>query len=345
MRQISQDQNNLNQLSSEKNLQSPEQSRIKSMKTPTTVVGKKEEDEDLAFEQTKNSRFKQQRLPAWRPVPTIMDVVISFIVFGIIFIILGIILLIYSNKVHSISKSYENCGDINTNCEITIDVDQDIDKPVFVYYQLIGFYQNSRRYVKSKNIDQLLGESDGSDGCDPAKKNSEMSLSTEVSINEKPLTDSNIAIPCGLLAKTFFNDSFTFSIGDEAITVDDSDIAFEKDRKLYSKNKYPDLQWLDITDQHFLVWMRPSGLPDPKKLWGQIDRNLKKGEKIKVSIANNYDVSAYSGKKKIILSNANAFGGKNNFLSISYIVVGCLGIVCAAIFAIGYKLKLEKENQ
>ena len=31
-------------------------------------------DEDLEYEQIKNSRFKQQRLPAWRPVPTILSI-------------------------------------------------------------------------------------------------------------------------------------------------------------------------------------------------------------------------------------------------------------------------------
>jgi hypothetical protein len=30
--------------------------------------------------------------------------------------------------------------------------------PVFFYYQLDNFYQNHRRYVKSKNYKQLMGE-------------------------------------------------------------------------------------------------------------------------------------------------------------------------------------------
>ena len=45
--------------------------------------------------------------------------------------------------------------------------------------------------------------------------------------------------------------------------------------------------------------MRPSGLPNPRKLWGKIDRDLKKGESIDVDITSNYNVSAYDGKKKL----------------------------------------------
>ena len=36
-------------------------------------------DEDLLYENIKNSRFKQQRLPAWRPVPTILSIILLFL--------------------------------------------------------------------------------------------------------------------------------------------------------------------------------------------------------------------------------------------------------------------------
>ena len=90
--------------------------------------------------------------------------------------------------------------------------------------------------------------------------------------------------------------------------------------------------------------MRPSGLPNPKKLWGRINRDLKNGDLITIDIQSNYNVSIYEGKKKIVLSNATKFGGKNKFLGISYIVVGVLSILCAIIFPIGYKFQQEKEK-
>ena len=325
-----------------KNLQPEPQPKLKKIKTRTTIVEQRE-DEDLVYEKIKDSRFKQQRLPAWRPVPTIMSIVIVFSVFGIIFIILGIVLLVYSNKVHSVELIYTDCTPDGSICTKNLNIDKDIDKPVFVYYQLDGFFQNSRRYVKSKNIDQLRGKTDSTDDCEPAETNAQMGVTK--ALDGSNLTAGANAIPCGLMAKTFFNDTYSFKIDNNIINVDDSDIAFDKDKDLFKENKYISRQWQDLTDQHFLVWMRPSGLPNPRKLWGKIDRDLKKGENLVVDITSNYNVSAYEGKKKIILSNATVFGGKNKFLGISYIIVGCLSLLCAIIFPIGYKFQLEKEKE
>ena len=168
--------------------------------------------------------------------------------------------------------------------------------------------------------------------------------SNKKALDGSDLDDNSFAVPCGLMAKTFFNDTFTFKIGNENLEVDETNIAFEKDKKLFDKNPDKSKQWIDMTDEHFLVWMRPSGLPNPKKLWGRINRDLKKGEIIDVTINNLYDVSYYSGKKKIVLSNATKFGGKNKFLGISYIVVGSLSILCAILFPIGYKFQMQKEK-
>lgn len=48
-------------------------------------------------EKLKKSRFKQQTLPAWRPIPSFKSTMITFTIFGIIFLALGIVLYIMSN--------------------------------------------------------------------------------------------------------------------------------------------------------------------------------------------------------------------------------------------------------
>ena len=217
-----------------------------------------------------------------------------------------------------------------------------------MYYQLDGFFQNSRRYLKSKETDQLTGDDiKAHDNCEPAETNKEMGFSsTQKALDGNTVLNQNdIAVPCGLVAKTFFNDRFTFKIGSENLVVDETNIAFGKDKKLYDKNPDPSKQWIDMTNEHFLVWMRPSGLPNPRKLWGRINRDLKKGEVIDITIANKYNVNNYKGKKKIVLSNATRFGGKNKFLGVSYIVVGALSILCAILFPIGYQFQLKKEKE
>ena len=307
------------------------------------------EDQDEVYERLKASKFKQQKLPAWRPVPTITSTTITFVSFGIIFIIIGIIILVYSNKIHEVSIRYDTlCTSINTKCEATIKIDKKIEKDVMVYYQINNFYQNHRRYVKSKSDDQLKGKTvslksiKDSGDCDPVITNSEMDVSE--SITGKTLDPNDVAVPCGLIAKSFFRD--TFSLKDDKnneIEIDSNDIAWKADRELKYKNGDKDKQWIDMTDEHFIVWMRPSGLPNFRKLWGRIHKDLEPG-KYKLTIVNQFDVASFSGQKHFVLSNVNAFGGKNTFLAVSYIVVGVICIILAIVFLIGYNIHQKKQK-
>ena len=47
----------------------------------------------------KESKFKQQTLPAWRPVPTAMSTMITFTAFAIFFLGIGVLLFIMSGKI------------------------------------------------------------------------------------------------------------------------------------------------------------------------------------------------------------------------------------------------------
>ena len=314
------------------------------------------ENQDKVYERLKNSKFKQQKLPGWRPVPTIASTTIIFICFGVIFILLGSLILIFSNKIIEIQKQYYNspqCKDSKI-CNISLEIEQDMDKTIMIYYQLNGFYQNHRRYVKSKSDVQLNGktmtleEMRKSQDCDPVITNEEMGFTKGAkSITGTELNMKELAVPCGLIAKSFFNDVFKdWKVDGENITVNEKDIAWSADKELKYKNT-DDLskQWIDITDEHFIVWMRPAGLPNFRKLWGRIeDVDLKKGQIVTLTIENNFDVTKFDGKKFLILSTVNVFGGKNTFLGISYIVLGAICIVLAIVFIIGYNVHQKKEK-
>ena len=47
----------------------------------------------------KASKFKQQELPAWRPVPSFGSTMIIFGIFGVIFLALGVTLYVKSDKI------------------------------------------------------------------------------------------------------------------------------------------------------------------------------------------------------------------------------------------------------
>ena len=293
-------------------------------------MANREEAENEEYEKLKNSKFKQQKLPGWRPVPTITSTTIIFFCFGAVFIVLGIIILVFSNKIEEVSYRYDNdekCKN-QPQCTITLNIKNKMERNIMIYYQLNGFYQNHRRYVKSKSDEQLNGkvfsveEMRNSQDCDPAVTNAEMNKtkSCDPAVNLDP---KEIAIPCGLIAKSYFNDKFTnWKINGESFSPDEKDIAWKADKELKYKNIDLKKQWIDMTDEHFIVWMRPAGLPNFRKLWGRIkDRDLEENSKVEVTIENNFDVSAFNGKKFLILSTVNAFGGKNSFLGISYIVL------------------------
>jgi hypothetical protein len=55
-----------------------------------------------------NSRFKQQTLPGWRPVPTFWSSLIVFLVIGISFVTFGIVLLCLSADIKEASVIYHN---------------------------------------------------------------------------------------------------------------------------------------------------------------------------------------------------------------------------------------------
>ena len=85
-----------------------------------------------------------------------------------------------------------------------------------------------------------------------------------------------------------------------------------------------------------MVWMRPAAIPDFRKPWGIIERDLIKGDYV-VTITNNYPVKSFEGKKYFIISTVNGLGGKNYFLAILYFIMGGISIVSGILFYIGYK--------
>lgn len=70
-----------------------------------------------------------------------------------------------------------------------------------MYYGLSNFYQNHRRYVKSRDDHQLLGAlGDVSNECSPFDR-------VPVDTNRN-VTDYKQVVPCGAIANSLFNGNF-----------------------------------------------------------------------------------------------------------------------------------------
>ena len=340
----------------------------------------------------KNSKFKQQQLPAWQPILTAGTVLPTFFVIGLAFVPIGVGLMYFSDQVNEVVVDYTDCTDaagtlcseaITTNpgstCNCVIPVpaedigDKNWEGQVFIYYGLTNFYQNHRRYVKSRDDKQLYGD-----------------ITRAPNEDCKPFDTDNNSVkyaPCGAIANSLFNDTIELksrakgSTGDydNTVKLNRTGIAWDSDKKYKFQNPENDgsaaslqeafenaetvkpMDWQkniweldtetkdpvteELTNNGFqnedlIVWMRTAALPNFRKLFRRVEhtigtdfeKGLPANREYQLVINYTYPVTQFSGTKSVIIATTSILGGKNPFLGIAYIVVGCICFIIGIIF-------------
>lgn len=290
--------------------------------------------------------FKQQLTNAWRPKPTLKCAITVYLFIGLVFFALGICLLVFTDRINEKVIRYDNnpaCSTLGQQCVLSFSLDDKIPAPVYVYYEIDGFHQNHRRYIKQIPTYQLRGEDLGSgdlSDCDPYIYNANLTVTTAVDGTE--LDPNAVAIPCGSAARGRFNDTFslTAASGDKVFDISNKGIAWQTDVDNKFKNIDLSRQWLDMEDERFITWMKISPFSRFRKAWGVMNVSLPAGVYF-LTIQNHWNSSIFGGKKSFVLSHTNVFGGRNEFLAYTYIAVGALSILLSIIF-IFRKLKRPK---
>ncbi|KAH3688993.1 hypothetical protein WICPIJ_000052 [Wickerhamomyces pijperi] len=335
-----------------------------------------------------NTAFRQQRLKSWQPILTPKSVLPLLLIIAIIFSPLGIAILLVTLDVQDFVVDYSQClslanADSYTDipakyltshlkgksesspqwkldgdniCQIKFDVAEDIKGPLYMFYKLTNFYQNHREYVNSYDLSQLQGVAvkaeDLSSDCSPLRTDSE----------------GKIIYPCGLIANSMFNDTFTTPKPtdgtDASVVLTDKDISWSVDRNKFKKTSYeakdivPPPNWYDkypdgYTDDNmpdistwyeFQVWMRTAGLPEFYKMALKNDsskQTLTKGTYY-IDITSQFPVSIFGGTKSVVLTTSSKLGGRNLSLGICFLVVAGFAVLFAAIFLIKYVVQPRK---
>lgn len=342
-----------------------------------------------------NTAFRQQRLKAWQPILTPKTVIPLLFVLACIFAPLGVAIIHTTYNVENIIVDYTHCtslssdsytdipkkytgyhfkhdnnypdfkwkvsngtdsfGDLQQTCQIQFTLPRNLQPPIYLYYKLTNFYQNHRKYVNSYDLEQLKGEAvkkgDLVDHCDPLK-----------------ILDDKIVYPCGLVANSYFNDTYSDPVllnaksgnDNETYELSSVDISWSSDTKhKYKKTQYspddivpppnwykmfpdgynesniPDLQ----TWEHFQNWMRTAGLPSFYKLYGKNTTAALSSGTYEISVTMNYPVSIFGGTKSLVITTNSIFGGRNMSLGIIYIIVAVICLVLGVAFLLQHLIK------
>ncbi|CCD27431.1 putative aminophospholipid translocase regulatory protein NDAI_0K02400 [Naumovozyma dairenensis CBS 421] len=331
-----------------------------------------------------NTGFRQQRLKAWQPILSPQTVFPVLIFLACIFAPIGIGLMVSAINVQDLVVDYTQCHllaidtfteipsnlvsyhfkkkinsankpawryisnglDDDNVCQLKFEVPNNVKSPIYIYYKLTNFNQNHREYVESFDIDQLKGDAiplaSLDDNCDPLKGNDE----------------DKIIYPCGLIANSMFNDTFSVKFISEDHINDDYNlssqgIAWSTDKRhRYGKTKYnssqiiPPPNWYKMFPngyndsnipnlkewEEFQVWMRTAALPTFYKKALQNEKDELMAGVYTMNITLNYPVMSFGGTKNFVMTTNSIVGARNISLGIVYLIVAGICTVFSVIF-------------
>jgi hypothetical protein len=169
-------------------------------------------------------------------------------------------------------------------------------------------------------------------------------------------SDGKAVYPCGLIANSVFNDTFSpltllnpTANAATTYTFSEKGIAWPGEARKYvyptrydPKDIVPPPNWVARypewtadnlpnlhEDEHFHNWMRTSGLPTFTKLWGRNDNDKLTKGRYQIVVNMNYPVIPYKGTKSIVISTVSWIGGKNPFLGWAYVAAAAVFVLLA----------------
>ncbi|CCF57470.1 hypothetical protein KAFR_0C04790 [Kazachstania africana CBS 2517] len=338
-----------------------------------------------------NTSFRQQRLRAWQINLSPQSVLPLLICIACIFAPIGVGLIVTVIGVQNMEIRYDQCLNLASTtsyqdipsdaltfhfkkamdttpkwiltqssnndetiniCRLQFQIPNDIDSSINIYYKLTNFYQNHREYVESYDIDQLKGKAVSKNSldsnCDPLKVDN---------------ATGKLIYPCGLIANSMFNDTFSTKLTGKSGTSDyiltSNGTSWSTDRHRYSPTKYsssdivPPPNWAKLfpngyndtnipnlkTWDEFQIWMRAAALPKFYKLALKNDTTHLPNGNYEFDITLNYPVDSFNGTKSIMLTTNTIIGAKNMILGIVFLIIAGICTLSSILFLINVIIK------
>lgn len=176
--------------------------------------------------------------------------------------------------------------------------------------------------VNSRNWAQIRGESVSTSNllrdCKGMVYNKDLFGNQSKSYTNETLDPDGILSPCGKIAASMFNDNFTlYSVEKKNLTkvfINETEISYESDRKISFKQS-PEAnktQWIDVTNEHFIVWMQSETFTTFQKIWGRIDKDLPAGEYM-IHVENVWQTELTDTTKSFVISSSQGLGSASFF--------------------------------
>jgi len=242
-------------------------------------------------------------------------------------------------------------------CVLKVNIAEDLKPTISFFYRLDNFYQNHRRYVNSFNAKQLLGDAvDGStinaSTCSPLAHDD----------------DGKIIYPCGLVANSLFNDTYSFpkllnvpglATNETYYMMSRKGITWPGMKDLYGPTKYkldeivPPPNWYENykygytennpppnlkEEEDFQNWMMLAAAPNFYKLFMKNDKDVMKTGTYEIEIEDNFNTTLYNGQKSIVLTTVSTMGSRNIWPGIIFLIVGGICLILDIYFILSFFL-------
>ncbi|CAG9988815.1 unnamed protein product [Clonostachys byssicola] len=251
-----------------------------------------------------------------------------------------------------------------TLCTIEFHLPADLKPPVLFYYHLVNFHQNHRNYGTSRHDKQLKGESTSLELVKGSACKDVAVFKSGNEDEEKPI------YPCGLIAASYFNDTFGYpqriNSGTREVVpynMSKDGIVSRHDRSLYKPSTYnvtaspvnwkdspvvPPPSWAEryprgyhkgnmfdpSMDESFMVWMRTASSPRFSKLAMHNDHDIMEEGLYRLEIFSHFPTQKSGGRKSVIISTRSPGGAHNPFLGWANIGTGAACLLLSAFFAL-----------